>query len=226
MRQHVNPLSRFFQAPRELPNIQDLFDRPDLPLHLDIGSARGKFLISMAQLNPNFNYIGVEIRDKLVKSANKERDLLNINNLHFLFCNVNVSLDSRLAFLPKDILQIVSIQFPDPWFKRRHWKRRVLQPSLLLELADLMIPGSKLFLQSDLFEVIQPMTFLINESDCFDRRIINDQYWLEENPLPIRSEREIYTLDKGFPVFRALYCRNKNRPPDLFQLEEKWQKYH
>ena len=49
VRQHVNPLSRFYQLPRPLPPPAELFAQPALPLHLDIGAARGRFLLAMAQ---------------------------------------------------------------------------------------------------------------------------------------------------------------------------------
>ena len=70
MRQHVNPLSRFFQLPLELPEPHELFEHPSRPLHLDIGSARGKFLLSMASCKPEWNFLGVEIRRPLVITAN------------------------------------------------------------------------------------------------------------------------------------------------------------
>jgi len=62
MRQHVNPLSRFFQLPRELPAPEVLFGDPSLPIHLDIGSARGRFLLDLAAVQPHWNHLGVEIR--------------------------------------------------------------------------------------------------------------------------------------------------------------------
>ena len=68
MRQHVNPLSSFFQKPIELPSSDSLFLNNELPIHLDIGCARGQFLIDMALLNPKWNYVGVEIRSPLILS--------------------------------------------------------------------------------------------------------------------------------------------------------------
>ena len=111
MRQHVNPLSRFFQLPLELPKIDQLFENSDLPIHLDIGSARGKFLLSMATEHPEYNFLGVEIRKTLVFAAERERELLKQKNLRFLFCNANVSLENWLSKLPIGLLKIVSIQF-------------------------------------------------------------------------------------------------------------------
>ncbi len=135
MRQHVNPLSRFFQIKKELPAPNELFENIDLPIHLDIGCARGKFLMEMASSNRNWNYLGFEIRESLVLSAEKERIDLGINNLRYLFCNVNVSLGGWLSSLKNNQVKVVSIQFPDPWFKLRHKKRRVINESLVYLLA-------------------------------------------------------------------------------------------
>ena len=116
MRQHVNPLSGFFQLHHRLPSADELFPNNDLPIHLDIGCARGKFLIEMASCNPQWNFVGVDIRETLVKSAEKERFELGIDNLRFLFCNANRSLASWLPTLKNNQLKRISIQFIKKYF--------------------------------------------------------------------------------------------------------------
>ncbi|MDY7016507.1 MAG: tRNA (guanosine(46)-N7)-methyltransferase TrmB, partial [Cyanobacteriota bacterium] len=149
VRQHVNPLSRKYQIPRTPPNWEKIFARPLQPLHLDIGCARGRFLLKMAQLEPHWNFLGLEIREPLVEEANDLRDRLGLRNLHYLFCNVNIDLASLLQSLPPAVLQTITIQFPDPWFKKRHEKRRTVQPELADTLARYAIAGGCVFLQSD-----------------------------------------------------------------------------
>ncbi len=224
MRQHVNPLSRFFQIPRELPALESLFSRPDLPLHVDIGSAGGKFLLEMAVLSPEWNHLGVEIRSPLVKSAQTEMEKLALKNLQFLFCNVNVSLVDWLEFISANRLRRVSIQFPDPWFKRRHRKRRVLQPLLLNAIAKALPVGGDLFIQSDQMTIIQPMFSLVASSQCFDCLSIDPFNSIQQNPYPVKSEREIYAFRNGLPIYRLLFKRNNNPPLELSVLEEQWNK--
>ncbi len=219
MRQHVNPLSSFFQLPRELPLPDQLFEQPDLPIHLDIGSAKGLFLISLAKMHPQWNHVGLEIRRPLVQSAERERVQLGITNLRFLFCNANVSLTSWLSSLPKDRLQRVSIQFPDPWFKRRHQKRRLFQPELLVEITKTLNPGRELFIQSDLLQIIDPILTLLNLSRCFDINNLDGSPFLAENPIKVPTEREIYALRKGLPVYRLL-CKRNNQPPPRLDIFE------
>jgi tRNA (guanine-N7-)-methyltransferase len=91
----------------------------------------------MAQLETNWNFLGLEIREPLVIDANKLRDELGLTNLHYLFCNVNNSAQSLLSSLPNKSLERVTIQFPDPWFKNRHAKRRVVQPGISRRIGKL-----------------------------------------------------------------------------------------
>ncbi len=218
VRQHVNPLSRFFQLPLVLPSPDELFENSKLPIHLDIGCARGRFLLNMATLETERNYLGVEIRKPLVIAAEKERKELGLTNLKFLFCNANVSLDNWLSNLSIDLLESASIQFPDPWFKRRHQKRRILQPSLLISLAQALNPNCKFFIQSDLIDVIEPMIYLIEKSSCFNRCAGLNGFWLDQSPFAIPTERETYALINNLPVHRALYVRNDNPVPKIESL--------
>ena len=217
VRQHVNPLSRFFQLPRPLPPPEQLFAHPQRPIHLDIGCARGRFLLAMAQLEADRNYLGVEIRRPLVTAAEADRQALELTNLLYLFCNANVSLENWLLALPAGRLERVSIQFPDPWFKAKHHKRRVLQPELLRALAAALAPGRELFIQSDVLAVIEPMQALIETSGQFAAQAPSnpqsiDERWYGANPLPLPTERETLVLRQGLPVYRLLYRRNALAP--------------
>ncbi len=162
VRQHVNPLCQRYQDAIGPPDWQQVYAQPTQPLHLDIGCARGQFLLSMAHLKPDWNFLGVEIRQPLVERANEQRDQLKLGNLHYLFCNINTALRSpqarpRTSLLSPESLQAVTIQFPDPWFKRRHQKRRIVQPQLVKDLAHCLQPGGFLFIQSDVLEVAVDM---------------------------------------------------------------------
>ncbi len=207
-RQHVNPLSQFFQVPFSLPEIDTIFEQPQYPIHLDIGSARGNFLMELASKYPMWNFLGLEIREPLVVSSEKKRNQLELTNLRFLFCNVNVSLEQWLFNLDHNQLKRVSIQFPDPWFKRKHFKRRVLQPYLLNSLASCLGEGGEIFIQSDILEVIESMIEVIDSSCYFERKLLNGLKWLDNNPYDIYTEREMYALERDLPIYRAMYCRN------------------
>ena len=208
MRQHVNPLSRFFQLPLSLPSNSILFKKSHYPIHLDIGSAKGEFLIELASNYPNWNFLGLEIREPLVSSSERKREQLGLQNLKFLYCNVNISLDEWLTGLDLYQLRRVSIQFPDPCFKRKHIKRRVFNKSLLSSIARNMSQGGELFIQSDVFKLIEYMSKVIDDSFYFERKIVKGLKWLEENPYEVSTDRELFVLKQNLPIYRAMYIRN------------------
>ena len=208
IRQHVNPLSRKFQQSIALPDWHHIYNSPHYPLHLDIGCARGGFLLQMAQLQPERNFLGIEIRESLVTSANRKRDELNLTNLHYLFGNINTSATTLLKSLPKNCLHYITIQFPDPWFKQKHKKRRVVQPELVRILVDYLVDGGMVFLQSDIEEVAIEMRERFAAHSCLVRQ--HSETWLDGNPLPVATERELYVLSDNKPVYRVLLKKINN----------------
>jgi len=70
MRQHVNPLSSNFNLIEIIPSLSEIFGDSKLNLHLDIGCASGEFLFDLAVMNKSWNYLGIEIRERLVKMLN------------------------------------------------------------------------------------------------------------------------------------------------------------
>jgi tRNA (guanine-N7-)-methyltransferase len=202
VRQHVNPLSRQHQTPIASPDWQSIFANPTRPLHLDIGCARGQFLLEMAQVQPDWNFLGIEIRDPLVELANQLRDQQQLHNLHYIAGNINVSLPT--LNLP-ETLQRVTIQFPDPWFKQRHRKRRVVHPQFAQELAAVLPSGGAVCLQSDVLAIANQMDAVFRNSPAFIKQHAED--WLTESPFPIQTEREQMTLSQHKPVYRCCFRR-------------------
>lgn len=204
VRQHVNPLSEKYSTPITPPDWQTVYANPAQPLHLDIGSARGHFLLAMAQQWPNWNFLGIEIREPLVESARQQQQSLQLENVHFLFCNANNSLRPLLESLPTGRLKSVSIQFPDPWFKKRHQKRRVVRPELVQAIADVLPSQGQVFVQSDVESLARDMCDRFAAHGAFVRTTAE---WLPDNPFPAPTERETVTLSQGKPVYRALFGR-------------------
>jgi len=202
VRQHVNPLSSKYQQSLPLPDWNQIYSNLSLPIHLDLGCGRGRFLLEMASLYPEINFLGIEIREPLVIEANELRDQHNLTNLHYLFANVNNSIEDILSSLPSQHLELVMIQFPDPWFKKKHHKRRVVQPETVDSLNRFLRAGSQIFLQSDIKEVAEEMCDRFLAHPCFQPQHL--KIWLEENPLGVMTEREVATLNKGEPVYRTM----------------------
>jgi tRNA (guanine-N7-)-methyltransferase len=181
-RQHVNPLARVFQMPTILTDDWpfDAFQNVSKPLHLDIGSAKGGFILSLAKhegeitgdsggLASPFNYLGMEIRPLVAQLARERVASHSLTGIvDFIGCNANVDLTRILDRYHKAaseqghaaeslLLHRATIQFPDPHFKSYQVKRRVVTPELIDGLAQFMPEACHVFLQSDVQEVLDDM---------------------------------------------------------------------
>src|SRR6185369_8443376 len=148
--QHVNPLAPFYRQSPQPVDLEAVFADPKLPVHLDIGCARGRFILRMAEAEPSWNYLGVEIREPLVDEANRLAAEAGLTNVHYTFCNAMLWRELLLENIPAGTLQKVTIQFPDPWFKNRHAKRRMVNAELVKTVVDQLAPECMIFVQTDI----------------------------------------------------------------------------
>ena len=201
--QHVNPLAPYYRFTPKPLEIEKIFADPDLPLLIDIGCARGRFLLKMAEVEKNQNFLGIEIREPLVNEANRLRDEQNLGNLHYEFCNAMIALDRLLEKLPVNRLDQVTIQFPDPWFKKKHAKRRMVNSSLVETIANHIGNSGKVFVQTDIEFLAGEMFELFRENKSFN------EIEIEANPFSIKTEREKAVEDKNLPVYRRLFIKTE-----------------
>ncbi len=206
MRQHVNPLSKNFFEIDPIPPLSQVFENPKLPLHLDVGCASGDFLFELSLKNKNWNYIGIEIREKLVLNANLKMQSRENKNLYFSFGNANNIFDHSDNKLIIDFINSISFNFPDPWFKKKHHKRRVIQPKLINLLSNSMKKGSLIFIKTDVRELFDHMELTISESIKFKKLTNQDvQPYQSFNPNKIQTNREKYVILKQLKIYESIY---------------------
>ncbi len=208
MRQHVNPLSKNFFEIDPIPPLSEVFENPNLPIHLDIGSASGDFLFELSFKNKNWNYIGIEIREKLVINANLKMKNREYKNLYFSFGNVNNFFDHTKNKPLINSITSISLNFPDPWFKKKHHKRRVIQPKFVNFLSNSMQKSSLIFIKTDVKELFKYMELTILESTKF-KKLDNKDFLLNEsfNPNKVQSNREKYVLLNQFEIYESIYIK-------------------
>jgi len=206
MRQHVNPLSKNFFEVDPIPPLNQIFENPKLPLHLDIGCASGDFLFELSLKNKNWNYIGIEIREKLVLNANLKMKGRENNNLYFSFGNANNIFGHSNNKSITEFITSISFNFPDPWFKKKHHKRRVIQPELINLLSNSMKKGSLIFIKTDVRELFDHIELTISESIKFKKLAIKDVQFNESfNPNRIQTNREKYVILNQLKIYETIY---------------------
>ena len=208
MRQHVNPLSSNFNQIERLPSLSEMFCDSKSNLHLDIGCAAGEFLFDLALVNTRWNYLGIEIREKLVKNAKLKVIQREIKNLYFIFGNANNILnDVQSKFIFKN-LKSISFNFPDPWFKKRHHKRRVIQPEFINILSNSLQKGTLIFIKTDVKDLFDYMDYTISSNFYFQTIDKKDFNYSESfNPNKVKTNREKYVIFNQLDIFERIYIK-------------------
>ena len=208
MRQHVNPLSKNFFEKDPMPPLKEVFENPKLPLHCDIGCASGDFLFELSFNNENWNYMGIEIREKLVQNANLKMTRRENKNLYFAFGNANNIFNHPKNKTLIDSITSISFNFPDPWFKKKHHKRRVIQPKLINLFSKSMQKGSLILIKTEVKELNDYMELTLSESIKFTK-LDNEFFRFNEsfNPNKIQTNREKYVIVNQLKIYESIYMK-------------------
>jgi tRNA (guanine-N7-)-methyltransferase len=169
----------------------------DGPIEIEVGFGRGAFLFERAAAAPGVCLFGIEVRRKWV-----ERVAARAKRLELPICVTHG--DARLLLPqlgPDACVDRVFVHFPDPWWKKRHAKRRVLGTGMLGEVARLLKRGGELFVQTDVEERAIDYAALVDAVPELERQSI------DRNPYEARSNREKRVDADGVPVYRVLAIR-------------------
>jgi len=173
------------------------------PIELDIGFGRGLSLFERTAAAPESRVIGIEVKTKLAYKVNERLQKHGLRNVAILCGDAREILKRAEA---AGSVQRVALHFPDPWWKKRHDKRRVIGEALLTELARLLKPGGELFIQTDVEHRAEQYVGQLRESADFT--LASDSGYVETNPFDARSNREKRAIEDGLPVWRILATRD------------------
>jgi len=199
IRLHVNPNAPHFEAFRGV--VPELPDGPDV--EVEIGCADAQFLFERAAREPARQYVGLEIREDYVEHVNKRAAQTGLP-VTAVFCQAQLHLREVFGAARA---QRVFINFPDPWFKRAHRNRRMVDPVLIAGVAGLLAAAGELFVQTDVWELALDAMAAIESEGRFANRAGEWTFWRAGNPYGVRSWREQNAEDTDLPIWRMLYDR-------------------
>lgn len=161
------------------------------PSVLEIGFGMGQSLIAMAQAAPASNFVGIEVHTPGVGKllhAIAEHNLRNIRVYH------HDAVEILRDCIPAASLDTLQIFFPDPWHKKRHNKRRLIQPAFVAQLVARLKPGGILHLATDWEHYAQQMMEVLSAAEGLSNTCADGQFSPrpEQRPLTkfeIRGER-------------------------------------
>lgn len=117
----------------------------DHPLHIEVGTGKGRFITGMAKANPNINYLGIEVYESVIVYALDRVIEADLPNLKLLQVN---AADLRNYFAKGDVDRVY-LNFSDPWPKTRHEKRRLTYASFLEVYEDILPEGGEVHFKTD-----------------------------------------------------------------------------
>jgi tRNA (guanine-N7-)-methyltransferase len=199
IRQHVNPLGLHFERFRGV--------RPALvagrPIEVEIGCADAQFLFERAVHEPARSYIGLEIREDLVDFVNARAAELGAP-VQAVFCQAQLHMDEVFGDAKVDR---VYVNFPDPWFKRRHHERRMVDAVLVDGIARITRPGADILVQTDVWDIALDAMTVLELDGRFSNLAGEWSFWKAGNPYGVRSWREQNAEETGLPIWRMRYVR-------------------
>jgi tRNA (guanine-N7-)-methyltransferase len=170
---HRLPLSELepYCLPREPEGMAPLIDWRELfgndqPVEIEVGFGKGLFLLTESEKRPETNFLGIEVIRKLQLFVATRLAIRKRSNVRVGCTDGRVVLRHRIA--PQSV-QAVYVFFPDPWWKKRHKKRRVFTPEFAVSCTHILQAGGRLNIVTDVEEYFQVMTGLVEPMPQFSR---------------------------------------------------------
>lgn len=159
---------------------------------LELGSGKGRFLLALAERNPDGSYLAVERAAKYHRLGCDRAARRGLRNVRFIRTTAE---DLLLRLLPPQSVATIYVLFPDPWPKKRHHKRRLFKPDMAAAIADALRPGGRLLVKTDFPEYAE----IIGEA----LQTVDGLEWLDAEAafadLP-KSGYEVKYLTEGRPI--------------------------
>jgi tRNA (guanine-N7-)-methyltransferase len=173
------------------------------PVEIEIGFGKGAFLVVAAEAHPETNYLGVEVLRALHLFVATRCAKRNLANVRVACGDARRFLHERIA---EGSVEAVHVYFPDPWWKKRHHKRRVWTPEFAADCVRVLRSGGKLHVATDVPEYFEHIRQLLDGQSAL-RRLSAEEQTGPPRPEELLTNFERKARAKGGSVYRAEYER-------------------
>lgn len=180
----------------------------DNPIHIEVGMGKGKFLMRLAELNPNINYIGIEkYSSVLIRAVEKKKETEGLDNLYF----IRFDAEEITEIFEKDEIDRIYLNFSDPWPKDRHAKRRLTSRQFLARYDQFLKREGEIIFKTDNLDLFN---FSLEEAKEANWNIVNFTYDLHNSEYVegnVMTEYEEKFTEKGNKINRMVINRQSSK---------------
>jgi tRNA (guanine-N7-)-methyltransferase len=206
----IDPRLRYARAPRlqadDRIDVRQLVEVRAERLEIEVGPGRGGFMMDRLSARHDVSLVGLEVKRKWVTIVNERLARAKLGPRGRVYAE-----DARLAlprFYPDGAIDAFFFLFPDPWWKKRHQKRLVVEPNLLDQVARLLRTRGELFVQTDVEERAALYETEIDAHAAFTPAgDAPGSARVADNPYQGRSHRERRAIEDQIPIYRVRYFR-------------------
>ncbi len=174
------------------------------PLEVEVGSGKGLFLMNFGQRYPEHNFLGIEIAKKFAQFAASRIAKRGLSHVRVAAAN---GVEVFRLLIPDASVAAVHVYFPDPWWKARHKKRRVLHEEFLAHIQRVLIPEGKLHFWTDVLEYFQSTLELIGSHTQLEGPFAVAELQ-PEHDLDYRTHRERRIRLEGGAIYRSEFRKS------------------
>ncbi len=179
---------------------QSLFDQPR-DLELEVGSGKGHFVLTYSEKHPDRNFLGNEIAKKYARFAAYR---LAKNGRHNARVISGDGLKLFRDFLPDSCAVGVHVYFPDPWWKERHRRRRVIQPAFVADVQRVLKTDGIFHFWTDVEQYFEEACDVLNRETCWSEPMVVAEPQTTHD-MDFRTHFERRMRKNGHDVFRAQF---------------------
>ncbi|WP_079708217.1 tRNA (guanosine(46)-N7)-methyltransferase TrmB [Paraliobacillus ryukyuensis] len=168
------------------------------PIHLEIGTGKGQFIMGMAQQFPNVNFIGIEVVQSILVSAVQKVVEEQPDNV----CFISDDADNVTDIFGENEVDKIYLNFSDPWPKNKHAKRRLTYKTFLEQYQSILKPGGEIVLKTDNMHLFEYSLVSFSQFGMELEEVVLDLHEFND-PTNIMTEYEEKFSAKGQPIYRC-----------------------
>lgn len=198
----LNDLAPLYLLNADNLNLETAFNTLQ-PIVCEIGFGMGDYLIENTQVNPHLNFLGIEVYQSGVGAALQKANIAGLKNIKI----INDDAVKILAQLKDASITKFCIMFPDPWQKKRHNKRRIIQQDIMEVLIQKLVPHGMIHLVTDWQDYAEHMWMVLESFAAKNilKNLAQNKFIKEERI--IKSKYEKKAINWGHEIFDLQFIK-------------------